>query len=545
MSCGCKGSNQSAGCGCQKTSSSAGAMPFYASNCECQEDHTTHIIEPRYATTIVNGSAFNMPACNAQATMSIPGLATFLVGAYLWNPTYGYLKVVGANPVNETVTVENTCLAGNAAPGTEIPLCTYFIIVDVPSVGAAPAGACAIYPYVAVDFTVPAANDCIPITVSNVNGLVAGKSVQIDGCLYTLSAILGATLIEVCNTGAAIPGTVVYALDGAGNCITPVVLIDVNPCTNDQVGSGALVVCSGGIMTTLKPNVIGQIPVAVDTDGTVQYQTIAVDTAPCTTLTPAGVSLIHDTYQYTIPVGDSTWMTAGMILHIDGFPTYTFTVISTPDDTHALVEVYPNPAAPGPTDIPCDTVLCAFSCCEQLANDIYGYAFLTTTGWQYRNTNPVTKTAPLPAGPALVGSDITALITNTGSRRKLVTVEFQAAIEGTFNIAAAGKYATWNWELKSNSADQVLGDVTPITTGAATWKIENSLYINNGATLSAPMSELRTWTERFEVDPGRQLRIAMAMSFYIYAGSVDDFSMGSSATFGGMKSTMDVSVLAI
>lgn len=78
-------------------------------------------------------NAWNVPACSAQAVLSVPGLTTLLIGSYVWNPTYGWFRVTAFDSVNGQVTVINECLAANAAPGTVVPALTEFIFGTPPA----------------------------------------------------------------------------------------------------------------------------------------------------------------------------------------------------------------------------------------------------------------------------------------------------------------------------------------------------------------------------------------------------------------------------
>lgn len=88
-------------------------------------------------TALVVSNSWNVPACGAEAVLSIPGLTTVLIGAYIYNPTYGRFRITAFDSVNQQVTVINECLSGNAAPGTVVPALTSFIFSAPPSSGDA------------------------------------------------------------------------------------------------------------------------------------------------------------------------------------------------------------------------------------------------------------------------------------------------------------------------------------------------------------------------------------------------------------------------
>jgi hypothetical protein len=125
--CGCN-----TGCGCQPGVAGT-AIPYYNAAEGCEESHKRVCIQSQYVTGVSISNTFNMPACNQTAVLVIPGLQLINIGVYLWNTVYGYLKVVSFDFASSSVVVENECLEGNAVPGTTIPACTVFTIVDIPN----------------------------------------------------------------------------------------------------------------------------------------------------------------------------------------------------------------------------------------------------------------------------------------------------------------------------------------------------------------------------------------------------------------------------
>lgn len=131
-SCGCN-----TGCGCNPSTPGT-AVPYYNAAAGCEEVHKRVCIQSQYVTGISISNTFNMPACGQTAVLIIPGLQLINIGVYLWNTTYGYLKVTEFDFATSSVVVENECLQGNAAPGTTIPACTVFTIVDQPNLATSP-----------------------------------------------------------------------------------------------------------------------------------------------------------------------------------------------------------------------------------------------------------------------------------------------------------------------------------------------------------------------------------------------------------------------
>jgi len=281
MGCGCGNSNCGGGCGnsssiplpidcgarpCSpladcRAASPGCPTPYYQNTPQCQENHCQQINNYVYNAGIKNDQAFNLPACGAGAVIYSDGLKTLAIGSYLWNPTYGYLKVTAFDYTTGQIVVVNLCNDGNAAVGTNIPACTPFLVTDTPQATSNPN----FFPYLAIDFTAPANGDCLTITVTNVNGLVVGNQVTIGTGTYTLNSIVSPTSINICNNGLGItPGTPVIAKDVAGNYQYPIGLIAVNPCGNGVVASGVVLVCNGGGAKPLDGAAAGNLLTLID-----------------------------------------------------------------------------------------------------------------------------------------------------------------------------------------------------------------------------------------------------------------------------------------
>lgn len=119
-------------CGCRSSSCSS-------SNCSCSNCSPC---EPECATVcsaLTISNSWNVPACFSSAVLSVPGLTTVLIGAYIWNPTYGWFRITGFDSVNGQLTIYNECITGNATAGTVVPSDTQFVF------GAPPANTNVVY----------------------------------------------------------------------------------------------------------------------------------------------------------------------------------------------------------------------------------------------------------------------------------------------------------------------------------------------------------------------------------------------------------------
>lgn len=117
-------------------------------------------------TALVVSNSWNVPACGAEAVLSIPGLTTVLIGSYIYNPTYGRFKITAFDSVNQQVTVLNECLPGNAAPGSVVPALTTFIFSAPPSSGDATSIG---------SWNIPACDNTATIDTAGLTNVVAGS----------------------------------------------------------------------------------------------------------------------------------------------------------------------------------------------------------------------------------------------------------------------------------------------------------------------------------------------------------------------------------
>jgi hypothetical protein len=357
---------QSTSCSCS-SSCPATPQPYYAAGSPCLEDSCASTTTVKVYGSVRAENSFNMPACAGSVQIKISNVQSLTVGAYLWNPSVGYLQIIAYDQTTGLITAQNNCDVGNAAAGTAFPGCLDFVVTAPPPASASGSSPTGIF--VAIDFTAPNNGTCLLITVTGVDGLSVGKNVQIGSGTYRIGAIPSATTIEICNDGAGIvPGSPVIAKNGAGAYQYPLVLIDVNPCTNEPVTSGALIVCKDDIMQPLSGATAGSIPVLQDPEtGEVQYQTLDVPTRTCTAITCCLTIVSGLAGPYIVPVGDSSEFTVGDVVQI-GTRTDRLTITSIPDATTIIGTLDPVPGAT--VDIEPGTSLCIQDCCENLQTQL-------------------------------------------------------------------------------------------------------------------------------------------------------------------------------
>lgn len=372
MSCSsCSSSNccGTSNCSCTGTSCCGNSvpsvsLPYYATAPACQESHCQEIWVNKYPACLKVDNPWNVPDCGAQATLVINDATSLVAGSYLWHPSYGYFEVISFNVNTHQAVVQNNCNSGNADPGILVPACECFVVSDPPADAVSQQSN--LYPFLALDFTAPANGACITITVTNVNGLVVGKNVQISTGIYRVQSILSGTTIEVCNDGDGLPaGTPVVALTASGDFCYPIILIDANQCTNPTVDDGAIVVCNSGISQILNGETAGMIPVLTDpATNHVEFQIVSCPTYTCTVLTSC-LNIVSGTSAYTLVVADSSPFSIGNVLII-GSSSDRFLITNIPDATHIDGTWLPTPTSS--YEIAVGTSVCVAPECQDTEN---------------------------------------------------------------------------------------------------------------------------------------------------------------------------------
>lgn len=398
---GCCGSSSAAISSCCSNVVQATPLPYYSCAPACPEDHTQKIVINKFAADIKITSSWNVPVCGESAIVTVPGLTAIAIGSYIWNAEFGYFEVTAFNAGTQQITIANRCTDGNAAAGTNVPACTEFIVTDPPVDISTQSGAC-----VAVDFTAPpacpAVGCCINITLTTVTGIISGGIVQIGTGFYTVDAVLPNDIITICNNGDGIlPGTSVIALDASGNYQYCLTILSSNPCDNEEVEEGTLIVCAEQAIHPvvgegIKPGYI----VAATLEDTANVALVPPPmTDACTAIT-VEVAIVNATASYNIQVLDSSLFTVGDFL-VAGAQAGTFEVTSLPDSTHVVGTFDPVPSAN--STIAVGSSLCLANCCAEVADILQNNTkTLIKTGVQSTVVNSALETAifqyTIPAG---------------------------------------------------------------------------------------------------------------------------------------------------
>ena len=137
MGC-CSRCGSTSSCSCSSSSCYSGivqsvplSMITQAKSCGSRNS----LILQMYSTIRPNNS-WAIPECGETASLSVYGLRSITVGSFLWSPDYGYFEITDYDSDACVIEITNTCIEGNAAPGTVVPVCASFVLTApcIPSI---------------------------------------------------------------------------------------------------------------------------------------------------------------------------------------------------------------------------------------------------------------------------------------------------------------------------------------------------------------------------------------------------------------------------
>lgn len=280
------------------------------------QDHASIFQDTKYASAIEFKEEFQVPAVDEDIQVKVKNVDDVVVGSYIWNPAYGYLKIAHWDSCTGKVGLLNEGLTGTAAPGSNVPKGTLFL--------AAPRPCCAdqdnfsLFPFLAENFTVPAIGNSTTIQVTSTFGLIVGTYVRIGTGVYFLEQINSSLEVVIRNDGAGEPpGTVVQARDVNGDLQYLLTSEAASACTAIAADTGKLVICDGSNQVVLGGDFADQVPVLQDPlTGEAKYELLDTEVRVCTVLTTI-FNIISTTQNYTIDVDDESIFSIGDILQIN------------------------------------------------------------------------------------------------------------------------------------------------------------------------------------------------------------------------------------
>ena len=235
-----------------------GPVPYYQQvHDSVLQEHKTVYSQLCHAVGVIAEEEWVIPNTDSEVTLTINDLSRMVVGAYLYNPNYGYFKINSWVPSTGKVGVSYDEVIGTQAPGTTVPAGTSFLVVPKP---CCEDDTYTVLPFLAADFTAPAVSSSILVKVTSTFGLQEGDYVRVSFGTYKLVSINTNGFIEILNEGNGItPGTTVIALDTLGNYVNLISRDSPQPCNSTLVTDvGPVVTCGTAGPTLLEGEFVEQ-----------------------------------------------------------------------------------------------------------------------------------------------------------------------------------------------------------------------------------------------------------------------------------------------
>ncbi len=308
-------------------------QPYYKNDKNSlTQDHAAIFRDTQFAAGIRIKDEFVVPQIGEDVQVCSKELVNVLVGAYVWSPAYGYLKIDHWDSCTGKMGLLNEGIEGSAIPGTVVSEGSLFAVTARPC--CADQDNFQLFPFLAEDYVIPAVNGSVTLAVTSTFGLIEGTIVRIGSNLYFLDQINSSLQIVVTNQGAGgTPGATVQARDVNGELqylITQAVTSACSAAGNDTV---RLIGCVGSTQAILTGDYAGQVPVLQDASTEeVEFRLLDTEERLCTFLTNT-LNVLAATASYTIDVADESIFSIGQVLQIDfGSLRWEITDNTTPNE---------------------------------------------------------------------------------------------------------------------------------------------------------------------------------------------------------------------
>jgi len=298
--------------------------------CACKEDHTVKLIESSYTTTVCTCGSWVMPAVGESVQLHLNQVTDLLPGAILYNSSVGHLHVQSYDRTTGYVLAVNRGGDDNAEGGTTFPegMCFHVGIPVECDCAADWTGPC-----LAADFTSPAIGDTAQAAVTTVSGLFVFDTIDIGGYMYKIVEITDANSITVKNEGYGAPvGTVIKAdpkCSGRPCQVKITVINNDNPCMQEPVNEGLVLVCDEGTPKPIVGEATGQVLGWDNEDGVWKLVNAGI-TDKCTFTTKCSVTLDPQVTTYLIYLSNPGIFEVGDTFTLD--TVYTVAEVHTGDD---------------------------------------------------------------------------------------------------------------------------------------------------------------------------------------------------------------------
>lgn len=296
------------------------------------QDHAAIFRDTQYAAGLSIKEEFVIPALGTDIPVKIDNLINVVAGSYLWNPAYGYLKIVHWDSCTNIVGLLNEDISGAAIPGTVVSEYSLWAVTARPC--CADQDTFSLFPFLAEDYQIPGVGNSVTLQVTSTFGLIEGTNIRIGSNVYFLDQINSSLEIVVTNEGAGgTPGDTVSARDVNGDLQYLITQAVASACSSSGNDTVRLIGCNGATEAILTGEWAGQVPVLIDpTTEEASYFLLDTSIRTCTSLTVAK-NILTATPSYTIQVGDESIFSIGQIIQLDnGVLRWEITDNTTPNE---------------------------------------------------------------------------------------------------------------------------------------------------------------------------------------------------------------------
>lgn len=464
-------------------SATAGPAPYYEQvSREVTQEHQSVFASLCYAAGIIVPQAWVIADAGVDVVVTLTNVTYIPVGAYLYNPQYGYFKIAQWNPKSSTAGLINENITGTAAPGTSVPADTIFIVVAKP---CCEDDTSTLFPFLAQNFIAPPVSQNLTIEVTSTFGLRLGDLVRIGTGVYRLNTILSSRQIAIYNEGAGIiPGTTVVARTPGGEYQYLIVSENASACSAPDVLQARLITCDGNLEKILRGRIIGQVPVLQSTTSNlVKFELLDADVRKCSELV-ASVNIIAGVLNYTIPVDGTSGFSVGNKVQIN-FNTLRFDITAIGLNS---LNITATPAAPVTSfTIPPGAFVCRVLTSELLLQALSGAG----AGLQSQITALTLTFATLSTG---VTANNDASIARDNAEISLRTTN-DATLLAAINLevnARAGQ------DVAENAA-RIAADSSIISSYQAADAAEAGTRVSNDNNLQSSINSLNTLTSAYRI----------------------------------------------
>ena len=293
-------------------------QPYYVNDKNSvTQDHAAIFRDTQFAAGIEFPEEFVVPVIGEDIQVCVKNLINLVIGSYIWNPAYGYLKIAHWDSCTGKIGLLNDDISGAALPGTVVSEGSLWAVTARPC--CADQDNFSLFPFLAEDYVIPGVGNSVTLSVTSTFGLIEGTLIRIGSNVYFLDQINSSLEIVATNQGAGgIPGSTVNARDVNGELQYLITQAVTSACISPARDIVKLIGCDGANEAVLSGEWEGQVPVLIDpTTEEVAFYLLDTEVRTCTELT-APVNVLAGIVNYVIFVADESLFAIGQILQLDG-----------------------------------------------------------------------------------------------------------------------------------------------------------------------------------------------------------------------------------